>query len=198
MLDKLAQLCPGVLVEGDSKRPHLPFDAQCFVSSTLSRVLDGGASVTVKAAALALLPHLTRGYAASSPVPYLRAGTPVVLSELHTRVLALLSSGVVGRFPLRSTDLAPGSVEHTEHRLVFQTLLLQLARTCSLDVLRCLLHVLREGPAHLFAGEIAAALATASAAVAAEGDTMRAFLGDVLGLLGDCGVALEVRWCRVG
>jgi hypothetical protein len=62
---------------------------------------------------------------------------------------------------------------------------MQVAQTCSLELLRKLMHTLREGPDHTRHGEISTALTAASAAVACEGATARAFIGDLLSLLHD-------------
>ncbi len=62
---------------------------------------------------------------------------------------------------------------------------MQVAQTCSLELLRKLMHTLREGPEHTRHGEISTALTAASAAVACEGATARAFIGDLLSLLHD-------------
>jgi hypothetical protein len=61
LLDKLARLCPGVLVEADPARPQLPAEAQGFVVEALTQVLTPGAPLSLKLGALQLLPHLVRG-----------------------------------------------------------------------------------------------------------------------------------------
>ena len=56
LLDKLARLCPGVLVEADPARPQLPSEAQGFVVEALAQVLAPGAPLSLKLGALQLLP----------------------------------------------------------------------------------------------------------------------------------------------
>ena len=90
LLQLLASLCPGVLVEAGVARPRLPDDSEAFVGRALAGALAHTAPLAARVCALGLLHHLLRGYAASAPVPYLRGGAPVALSRLHGTVAALI------------------------------------------------------------------------------------------------------------
>ncbi len=78
-------------VASEPDRPALSSSAQAFVMDLLTRLFAPSAPITVKLAGMRLLPHLIRGYAAASSVPYFRGITSCALSPVAASALAVFN-----------------------------------------------------------------------------------------------------------